>query len=312
MPVPETTPEPERSDEPEPTIDYITIKNIEYSTSLTELTLWETDLQDEDIAPLKYMKELTKLRLVFCNNYISDLTPLADLSSLSRLLVFGNPIGDFTDGSRISGTVFAAYYDILIAAVNEYGFGVDNESYSYYPNSHSGVIHAELIDFDNDGMPELLYAFAEESEEYEGYYETYFVVYGFSSDRAELLGKHRVWNTHVGAEIAYDRDGFTYFHYSSLYSFDTDDYYYTLIDGKWTAALVLSWESDGTSWNYDLSDYDDQQWFVNGKEVDRQDYDSAFEALGIVCSRTVWWGGRGFNLGSVQTILTKFEARIYA
>jgi hypothetical protein len=39
-------------------VDYITIKGVEYSTSLTSLELVASGLSDEDIVPLRYMKNL--------------------------------------------------------------------------------------------------------------------------------------------------------------------------------------------------------------------------------------------------------------
>ena len=57
----------------------ITIKDAQYSISLTELDLSGENLQDEDIAALESMTNLTALYL--SKNQISNLTPLAGLEN---------------------------------------------------------------------------------------------------------------------------------------------------------------------------------------------------------------------------------------
>ena len=90
----EQTPELTPDTEPEQIISTVTIKGVEYSTSLTELSLAEMGLLDEDIAPLKYMVNLTALDLGF--NKISDLTPLSELTGLIELHLGANPISDLS------------------------------------------------------------------------------------------------------------------------------------------------------------------------------------------------------------------------
>lgn len=74
--------------------DFITIKGVEYSTSLTSLTLNNMGLEDEDIKDLKYMVNLTELHIY--QNNISDLTPLKGLTGLKTLSLFKNNISDLT------------------------------------------------------------------------------------------------------------------------------------------------------------------------------------------------------------------------
>ena len=83
--------------------DYIIIRGIQYSTSLTELDFgWETDiiLRDEDIEPLRYMVNLRSLDL--SSNEISDLSPLSGLTNLETLSLWNNEISDL---SPLSGLV---------------------------------------------------------------------------------------------------------------------------------------------------------------------------------------------------------------
>ena len=70
----------------------ITIGDNQYSTSLNELHLIGLGLTDDDIKPLRFMPNLTALRLD--NNQISDLTPLSYLTGLTTLNLRGNNISD--------------------------------------------------------------------------------------------------------------------------------------------------------------------------------------------------------------------------
>ncbi|MDE6746377.1 MAG: leucine-rich repeat domain-containing protein [Oscillospiraceae bacterium] len=78
----------------------IMIRDTEYSTSLTSLTLNNMGLTDEDIVELKYMVNLTELHIY--QNKISDLTPLKGLTGLQTLSLFKNNVSDL---SPIAGLV---------------------------------------------------------------------------------------------------------------------------------------------------------------------------------------------------------------
>jgi Leucine-rich repeat (LRR) protein len=83
---------------------YITIRGEQFSTDLTELILdnvpideiidWDNALRDEDIVPLRYMTNLTRLSI--WAHQISDITPLAELTSLESLNLDRNQISDIT------------------------------------------------------------------------------------------------------------------------------------------------------------------------------------------------------------------------
>ena len=78
----------------------ILIRDTEYSTSLTSLTLNNMGLTDEDIVELKYMVNLTELHIY--QNNISDLTPLKGLTGLQTLSLFKNNVSDL---SPIAGLI---------------------------------------------------------------------------------------------------------------------------------------------------------------------------------------------------------------
>ena len=69
--------------EPEEIPDYITIGDMRFETSLTELDLQNKQLNNSDLEDLKYMKNLTML--ILNSNQISDISVLAGLTNLERL-----------------------------------------------------------------------------------------------------------------------------------------------------------------------------------------------------------------------------------
>ena len=73
---------------------YITIRDRQFSTELTELSLMRWFLEDDEIGPLKYMVNLTSLNLN--HNQIADLSPLAGLTSLTELRLLDNESSDLT------------------------------------------------------------------------------------------------------------------------------------------------------------------------------------------------------------------------
>ena len=73
---------------------YITIQGERFSTALTELRLESLDLTNEDIAPLRYMTNLTRLSLV--DNAITDVSPLSELGRLTRLNISLNQVTDIS------------------------------------------------------------------------------------------------------------------------------------------------------------------------------------------------------------------------
>ena len=80
---------------------YITILGERFSTSLTGLSL-DGPLTNEDIAPLRYMTELTQLTVGTMDpfNHITDLSPLVGLANLEVLFFTGDYLSDI---SALSG-----------------------------------------------------------------------------------------------------------------------------------------------------------------------------------------------------------------
>jgi len=74
--------------------DYITIRGVEYSTSLTELELNNMNLSNDDIEPLRHMIDLESLFLN--HNHISDISPLVGLANLDALDLSYTQISDIS------------------------------------------------------------------------------------------------------------------------------------------------------------------------------------------------------------------------
>jgi hypothetical protein len=77
---------------------FITIQGVQYSTSLTSLTLYDMNLTNIDIEPLMYMTNLQILNIR--NSQVSDLTPMSGLTNLHTLRVHSSRISNL---SPISG-----------------------------------------------------------------------------------------------------------------------------------------------------------------------------------------------------------------
>jgi len=77
-----------------PTEEFITIRGVQYSTSLTELDLSEKNLVNNDIKDLYKMTNLTKLDLSW--NQISDISALRNLTNLKELDLSCNLIEDIS------------------------------------------------------------------------------------------------------------------------------------------------------------------------------------------------------------------------
>jgi len=95
----ETNCTPAQTSDPEPEnqeqiVDFITIKGVEYSTSSIHLILSDMGLNDEDIVPLQYMKDLKHLNLN--GNQISDISPLSGLTELMYIFLDENQISDIS------------------------------------------------------------------------------------------------------------------------------------------------------------------------------------------------------------------------
>jgi phage terminase large subunit-like protein len=128
--------DPPEDDLPPPeTVDYITIRGVQYSTALTELILISQGLSDSDIEPLRHMTNLIVLHLsdnrisnigvlaglanldwlTLCFNQIHDVSPLAELTNLTWLTLEWNPINDISALTGLINLEYLTLYNTLLS-----------------------------------------------------------------------------------------------------------------------------------------------------------------------------------------------------
>jgi len=185
--------------------------------------------------------------------------------------------------------VLNVYYEVLRTAVDEYGYG----------NGFSGVVYADFVDLDNDGIPELIYVYGDDTMD--GRVEVR--IYGHFGSLV-LHTSYYLYPTHTN-EIrkATSREGLSYLTYSDVGGLDGSDKYYSIVDGVWTLALSLTWGKKEVDVEGPGIDDDPDLWmdiwydfYVNRNPVNWEAYLNAPETeLGITSERTLWnwWGYMG-------------------
>jgi len=187
--------------------------------------------------------------------------------------------------------VLEAYYEVLKTAVDEYGYG----------DGFNGVVYADLVDLDNDGIPELIYIHGNGNDDMDGEVEVR--VYGYS-ECLVLYTSYQLYPTHTNeVRKATCRGGLSYLTYSEVGGLDGFDDYYTIENGVWTLALSLDWREKTDFLEEPGIDDDPDMWleywnefYVNGNLVNLELYRNAPETeLGITSERTLWnwWGYMG-------------------
>lgn len=167
---------------------------------------------------------------------------------IAVLPVTASPMAKAAPTATELAAAYAAYYEVLMDAVEKYGIGftsdISEEDVAHlegeYEHSSSGLIYAELIDFENSGMPQLL--FFHGSYGYLGYYYMYCPVYTFSAGKATELGKYTSHGTTENFDdgsitsrlfILKDRSGVSYLRAASNPDYENAwDYYYTVKNGE--------------------------------------------------------------------------------
>jgi len=201
--------------------------------------------------------------------------------------------------------VLEAYYEVLKTAVDEYGYG----------DGVNGVVFADFVDLDNDGIPELIFIYGNGNDDMDG--EVAVRVYGYSG-RLVLHTSYRLLPTHTNeVRKATCRNGLSFLTYSDVSGLDGFDKYYTVVNGAWTLALSLTWNTKAERfeeldidvgsdmWEEFWHQFDDDpdmwldfwnEYYVNGNLVNLDLYSNAPEMeLGITSERTLWnwWGYMG-------------------
>ena len=189
--------------------------------------------------------------------------------------------------------VLEAYYDVLKSAVDEYGYG----------DGFNGVVYADFVDLDNDGIPELIYIYGNNTGNMDDVAKVEVRVYGYFGGLV-LHTSYRLYPTHINeVRKATCQDGLSYLTYGEVGGLQGFDEYYSIIDGVWALALSLMWNEKTDVWEEPNIDGDsvrgDDFWYefyINGNLVDWESYsDAPGTELGITSERTLWnwWGYMG-------------------
>ena len=194
--------------------------------------------------------------------------------------------------------VLEAYYEVLRAAVDEFGFGDDA--------GFGGVVFADFVDLDNDGIPELILIHGNHDEiDYEDYWRVEVKIYGYTEGLI-LHTSYFLYPTHTNeVRKATCRYGLSYLTYSEVGGLCGFDKYYSVVNGEWTLALSLTWGEKSADDLLVYPGFDDDygmdvwnDFCVNGNSVNWESYRNAPETeLGIVSERTLWnwWGHMGWD-----------------
>ena len=207
---------------------------------------------------------------------------------------------------------YRAYYDILKTAADEFGIGYNILNHDDGHVNLKGVVYAELIDFDNDGLPELLFYYGDDMVQTGPVGR--WVVYGFSSQTEQHFSLDISWGDDPIINIATDGTNKKYFFVGYHYDLLAYSTYYTLAHRGWHAALTLS---HNYHWNPADSDFFRADMMVNGVPADDQVYDNAIETeLGVLDMRLIFTmtsdtnSVTALNSNTVGTVLAEIERKI--
>jgi hypothetical protein len=105
-----------------------------------------------------------------------------------------SPINSFEDNESASKSYAKAYYDVVANIINHVGFYSENDDYEWQYDM--GFVRGDLIDFDGDGIPELVCIYRKE-------YFHNVSIYRYSNDQAELLVDELTGNSIIGDNISH-------------------------------------------------------------------------------------------------------------
>ena len=189
--------------------------------------------------------------------------------------------------------VYKSYYELMESLIDDYGIGYNKgkidsvgDSGLWWTAVYSGVVYAELIDFNNDGLPELLVVF----NNGETWWSDIWAIYGYTGNVELYCEKYYGFEGGEGsdAEIALSSNGMCYLvcaDYDYVYDDEREYYYYTVRDGNWDTAMTRSVSiTDESRLKGDFQ----WQWKVNDYLVSENEYETAPETeLGIIDTRSI-------------------------
>jgi hypothetical protein len=245
--------------------------------------MWKREYRNEKLLR-KLRKKFADLiggKLTLKRKFLSLTLCVAMLFSLSSMLASLR-----TDAieSQLSA-MYAAYYELLSAKVNEHGLFDElfDESENVFDFAQTDgndefVGFAHLVDFDNDGYPELVIG------TYTGGTPptSWVYIYRYTMGGVELINTSE-FNFGQGfgdfPMILYTPDGraFLAVQFSMPRFGATDTSYYSIVNGSWVEVL-----STGSFGGPGTMDEEPQSFSVNGRTVSEAEYRNAyFEYLGF-------------------------------
>jgi hypothetical protein len=193
---------------------------------------------------------------------------------------------------------FRAYYEVLKDKIAEYEIVIDCDTqyadeWMWAEDSFPitfGVYRAELLDFDNDGLPELAIRYKAPQDGGGSPVYTGCEVYGYTGN-AELLfsGTDSIWyfcNTYFW--LATDENGHKYFVDEHAHAMYGDTRYYTVKEGRGILVMETSFDHDDGVLT-DETDENGGNYYINGEPVSRYIHDNVYNIeLGIVWDDAIW------------------------
>jgi hypothetical protein len=219
--------------------------------------------------------------------------------TIAFLPLFGTPSVSAAPSDEELMAAYAAYRDFIEATIEEYGQGrVQRGIYNRW--EYEGLIYAELIDLNNDGIEDLLIVLGDI------YAYPHYAFYTYSNGLEHLGDLHT--DPLADNRVAYSRSGTAFFH---LYTFDlvgAVDMYFTLTaDRDWTVALSRETNTINNPQAEEVP-----YWLVNGIEVSQRTYNRVPETLlGITSTRNIFDWNRGrVHWNTVQDVLRTLNTRL--
>ena len=196
---------------------------------------------------------------------------------------------------------YAAYRDLLNDLIEEHGRGRHRRGGEYRRHEYEGLLYAELIDFNNDGLDELFIVLGDE------YVYPSYQFYTFSrSEGLVLLSTHFVEDT-ANNNLAFTQNGTVFFHVYSLDLVGATDTFFTLSEnGSW--AVATSRETNTINAHVGEVPY----WTVNGIDVTERTYNRVPDSfLGVTHTRSVFvWNNGRVYWSTVQDTLSTLNRRL--
>jgi len=135
------------------------------------------------------------------------------------------------------------------------------------------ILYAELIDFDNNGVPEMLLLIQWPQDEYDVWNYT-ILVFSYTDYVVQIYSECQHATNHFG--VAVSNSGQTYLVSGWFGNRPFGSTYYSFENDNWVAALVLDGIGQGAN---DIP----ASYAINGIEVSAHEFDNAsYSTLGIV------------------------------